>query len=63
MCTVNGALPPEASFASYTQQTAPKLRIFDFTEVNKILKELRDLKMTIIYKKSKMRATEHGIFY
>lgn len=40
-------LPHPAYFAAFMQQTAPLLRESDVVESNKILKELKDLRLTI----------------
>lgn len=47
----NGALPQAAFVGSLMQQTAPRLRVKDITEANKMLKEIRDLKPLISFRK------------
>lgn len=46
-----GTLPQAAFIASYMQQVAPRLRVHDLSEANKMLKELRDLDPTILFRK------------
>lgn len=45
----NGSLPQAAFVGSYMQQIAPRLRVQDLTEANKMLKEIRDLEPRIMF--------------
>lgn len=47
----NGTLPQAAFTGSYMQQKAPNLRVQDLTEGNKMLKELKDMKPVIKFRK------------
>lgn len=50
----NGTLPQASFLASNMQQTAPKLKVSDVIEANKMLKELKDMQPTINLNKMKM---------
>lgn len=47
----NGALPQASFVASSMQQTAPRLKLHNLTEANKMLKELKDLQPIIRFNK------------
>lgn len=46
----NGSLPQAAYVGSLMQQIAPRLRVRDLTEANKMLKEIRDLNPQILFR-------------
>lgn len=47
----NGAMPQAAYVGSFMQQVAPRLRVSDMTEANKMLKEIKDLNPQIMFRK------------
>lgn len=53
----NGTIPQSSYVGSYLKETAPRLRIQDLTEANKILKELKDPQPVILFQKTSAPAT------
>lgn len=58
----NGTLPQAAFTGSFMQQKAPKLRVHDLTEGNKMLKELKDLNPTITFRKLRTGITKIDVW-